>query len=138
MSVHLRDDDGTEVGTILKCTSLRLSSLAWRYQSERLIVKLRTQLTDAGIENHNRHVRLDSLTDLNHLLEELGFLLVPSGRVHDNNIESLLLEFRNTLRSDGYRVCFRVRTEVSNFRFRCGLTRLVECTGTESIGANDT
>ena len=66
------------------------------------------QLTYTCIQNHHSLVWLDSFPYLYHLLEELGLLLVTSGRIDDDDIETLLLELCDTLSSNGDRVCLRV------------------------------
>ena len=95
-------------------------------------------LTDAGVENHYSHVWLHGFTDLYHLPEEFGFLLVPTRRVHNDHVKAFFLELCNTLCSDGDGVRLRVGAKVGNLRLRRRLTSLVECTGTESIRADDT
>lgn len=62
---------------------------------------------------------------------------MPARRIHDNHIESFLLELGHTLGGDRHRVCFGVGTEVGDFGFGCGLSRLVECAGAERVGADD-
>ena len=63
------------------------------------------RLTDAGVQNHNSLVGLYGFANLHHLLEELGFLLMSTRRIHDDDIETLFLELGNTL----CRNCDRVR-----------------------------
>ena len=58
---------------------------------------MRPTHTDTRIQDQDRHVWLDGLTDLNHLLEQFGLLLVSSRSINDNDIEPFLLEFGNTL-----------------------------------------
>ena len=59
-------------------------------------------------------------------------------RIHNNYIETFLLELGNTLRRNSDGVRLGVGTEVCNFRLGCRLTGLIERTGTEGIGTNDT
>ena len=83
-------------------------------------------------------VRLYGFRDLHHLPKQLRFLLVSTRRIHNNYIETFLLELGNTLRRNSNGVRLGVGTEVCNFRLGCRLTGLVERTSTEGIGTNDT
>ena len=83
MPIHLRDDDSTEVRAVLEGARLRFRCL-----------------TDAGIEDEDRHVRLDGLSYEDHLLEELLLLLMPSTRIHNDHVETFLLELGHPLSSD--------------------------------------
>ena len=96
------------------------------------------RLTDAGVQNHNSLVGLYGFANLHHLLEELGFLLMSTRRIHDDDIETLLLEFRHTLRGDCDRIGLRVRAEICNLGLRCGLSGLIEGSGTEGIRTDNT
>ena len=64
--------------------------------------------TYACIEHQHSHVRLHCLTDLHHLLEQLTLLLMPTTRIDNDNFESFLLEFCDTLSSNGDGVRLRV------------------------------
>lgn len=121
MTIHLRDDDSTKVSAILERLTLCFSGLTY-----------------TRVEHEHRHVGLDSFADLHHFLEKLAFLLVSTTRIYDDDFESLLLEFRDTLRRDGDRIGFGVGPKVCDFGFRRGLTRLVECTGTEGVSTDNT
>lgn len=64
--------------------------------------------TDTRVQDQYCHVGFDRSADLLHLFEELAFLFMPPGSVHDDNLEFLLLEFSDTLSGDGHGICFRV------------------------------
>ena len=100
--------------------------------------RIQVQLTYTCIQNHHSLVWLDSFPYLYHLLEQFRLLLVTSGRIDDNDVETLLLEFSHTLGSDGDGICLCVGTEVRDLRFGRGLSGLVEGTGTEGIRTDDT
>lgn len=58
--------------------------------------------------------------------------------VHNDYIEPFLLEFGDTLSSNGYRICLGIRTKVCDFGFGGRLASLVKSTGTKSIGTDYT
>ena len=63
---------------------------------------------------------------------------MPSGRIDDDDIETLLLEFRHALRGDCDRIGLCVRAEICDLGLRCGLPGLIESTGTEGIRTDNT
>jgi len=106
-------------------------------QMRRMQPKSDTGLTDTGIQDQHGHVRLDRLPDLHHLLEQLRLLLVPTGRVDNDDIEAFLFELRHALSSNRNRVRLSVRAEVSNLGLRGRLPGLVERARTERVCADD-
>lgn len=93
--------------------------------------------TNASIQDQDRHIGVDCLADLDHLLEQLRFLLVPPGCIDNNDLETFLLELCYALRSNSNGVGLRVRTKVRDLGFRSGLPRLIESTCTKGIRADD-
>ena len=94
--------------------------------------------TNTGVEDKHSHIGLDCFSNLDHLLEELTLLLMPAGRIYNDNFKALLLELRHTLRGDGDWVRLSVRTKVCDLCFRRGLSGLVESAGTKGIRTDDT
>lgn len=87
MTIKLRHDDSSEIGTILECPGLTFG-----------------RLTYGRIKHHNCHIllissvcrsasyiayRLDSTADCYHLLEQLALLLMSTGCINDDYIETL-------------------------------------------------
>lgn len=71
MAVHLGDDDGTEIGSILERPTLGFSGLSCRITVNHEKSRSQTQLrTNARVQYQHRHIRLDCLPDLDHLLEQ--------------------------------------------------------------------
>lgn len=91
MTIELRDDDGTKVGGFL----------------ERLTLRLR-RLTDRAVEHEDRHVRLDRLPNLDHLLKELALLPMPPRRIDDYDLEPLGTELGHSGQSDSDGIRFGV------------------------------
>lgn len=60
--------------------------------------------THACVHNKNGHVWLDSLTNLDHLLEEFSFLFVATTSIDNDYIKALLLELGHTLGCDANRI----------------------------------
>jgi len=100
VTIHLGHNYRTKVSTVFKGTTLGLGSL-----------------TNASVKDKYGHVWLDSFPNLYHLLEELRFLFMPTGRVNDDDVEPFLLEFCDTLCSDGDRIGFGIGSEVCNLGF---------------------
>lgn len=94
--------------------------------------------TNTGVEDKHSHIGLDCFSNLDHLLEELTLLLMPAGRIYNDNFKALLLELRHTLRGDGDWVRLSVRAEVCDLGLRSGLSRLIKGTSTERVRADDT
>ncbi len=140
MTVHLGHDDRTEIRAVLERTGLCLSSLAYNIDQVLIIGALHTTsttLTDTSVQNHNSHIRLHGLPNLYHLLKQLRLLLMPSRRVHNNDLKPLLLELCHTLRRNRHWVRLGVRAKVGDLGFCRGLSRLVEGTRTEGVCADD-
>lgn len=57
--------------------------------------------------------------------------------IHDDNIESFLLELGNSLRCNYDRVCFGIGAEICYFSLGCGLSGLVEGSCAKRIGTDD-
>lgn len=91
MSIELRDNDGSKVGGFLERLTLRLG-----------------RLSDRAVEDEDRHIGLDRLADLDHLLKQLAFLSVPSRRVDDDDLEPLGAELGHACSGDGDGVCLGV------------------------------
>lgn len=103
-----------------------------------VVITKRRVRTNASVEDKNRHIWLHRFTNLDHLGEQLGFLFVTTGGIHDNDIEPLFLEFGNTLRCSNDGICLGVRTEVRDLGFGSRLSGLVESTSTERVSTNNT
>lgn len=60
MTIHLRDNNGTEIRAVLERPALCFRSLS-----------------DTRIQDQHSHIWPDSVTNLYHLLEQLGLLFMP-------------------------------------------------------------
>jgi hypothetical protein len=120
MAVHLCDDDCTKISALFEGPTLCFR-----------------RLTDAGIQDKNRHVGFDSRLNLLHFFEELRLLPMPTTGINDNNIEPLLLKLCNTCCCNGHRVGLSIRSIEVHFCFGRGLTRLIKCTSTKCICTDD-
>ena len=138
MAVHLGDNNGTKISTLLKCPTLCLSSLAWSQGSVADLIGVCSRITYASIEDQNRHVGLDGFSDLYHFLEQFRFLLVTTRSVDDDHFKSLFLEFCNTLGCNGDWIRFSVGTKVGYFSLGCRLSGLIKSTCAEGIRTDNT
>ena len=127
-------------------------------------------LTYGCVEDHDGQVWLDGVSDGDHLLKQLGLLLVSPGRIHDDDVESLcagsrtrrgngelerssfflrrsprpppngltLFELLDTLSCDDDRVCLCVGPKEWDLCLCRVLLELVERSGPERVGADET
>ena len=91
---------------------------------------------DASIQNEYRHVRLNSVPNLYHLLEQFRFLFMPAAGIHDDDFKALLFEFNHSLCCDTNGVSLGVRSEVGHFGLRCGLSSLVKGTRAKRVSTD--
>lgn len=115
MPIQLRHNDRSKVGAFLERPALTLC-----------------RLTYGRVKHHNGHVWFDGRRDRHHLLEQLRLLLVTSGRVDDDHIETFcremkpamlrtqltFAEFLHSDRGDRNRVGLGVRAVEGNLRLR--------------------
>lgn len=120
MPIHLRHNNRPKIRSLLKRPTLRLR-----------------RLPNTRIQHQHRHIRPHRLPNLHHLREQLALLLMPPTRIHNNNLKSLLFEFRDALCGDGDGVRLGVGSEVRDFGFGGGLSSLVERACAEGVGADD-
>ena len=119
-TVRLGEDNGSKVSGLLERAGLRFCGLA-----------------DGGVQDHDRLVGLHRLLDLHHLVEEVLLLPVPTRRIHNDDLEALLLELVHALLRHRHGVRLRVASKVGDLGARRVLLELVEGTGAEGVGAHE-
>mmetsp|Transcript_45248 Transcript_45248/g.106175 ORF Transcript_45248/g.106175 Transcript_45248/m.106175 type:complete len:260 (+) Transcript_45248:888-1667(+) len=93
-------------------------------------------LTDGGVEHEDHVVRLHRGSDLLHLLEERGLLLVAPGGVDDDDLLALLLEHVHAVLRDLDGVALGVGPVERDAGLGSVLLQLVKRAGAESVSAD--
>jgi hypothetical protein len=135
MPVQLGHDDRAEIRTLLERATLALRGLTYRriedHDGHILRHGFSTRITGGEQGTYGLH----GVTDVDHLLEELGFLLVSARGVDDDDVESLCtpISLRNpgnrttgqtfselfdTLRGDRHWIRLRIRPVERDLCFR--------------------
>mmetsp|Transcript_13052 Transcript_13052/g.36622 ORF Transcript_13052/g.36622 Transcript_13052/m.36622 type:complete len:513 (-) Transcript_13052:56-1594(-) len=119
VAVELRHDHGADRDGLLERQGLVVRRLAHR-----------------AIDDENDAVRLHGFLDLPHFLEEGVLLLVPSTRIHDDEVVPFLPEALDSRSSYRCRVRLGVTSVKRDPRLRTVLLQLVESSRAEGIRAD--
>ena len=98
---------------------------------------LETSLTNAAVHDEDGRIWANSCLNLQHLIEERLLLLVPTGRVHYDNLILLLSEEADTLLGNFHRILLVFMTEEWALNLGSIHLQLIKSTCPERVSADE-